>query len=210
MENKKPSLQEVVEKLEKLFEIFNQKFYNGELQTPVITVSPDVMMGSYGWCTIGKVWKQNGADGEFYEINLCAEYLSRPLKEICATLLHEMVHLWNLQIGVKDTSRGVSYHNKKFKNEAEQRGLLIEHDDKYGWTKTSLQEETAEFIESLAEDAVSLYRTGAFAFHTGKGKSTKKSSSRKYICENCGMSVRATKEVHIKCEDCDCTMIVEE
>lgn len=39
---------------------------------------------------------------------------------------------------------------------------------------------------------------------TGTGK--KKSNVRKYQCPNCGNSVRATKEVHIGCLDCDTVM----
>lgn len=45
------SLKPVIEKLEKLFSMFNQRFYNGELQIPVITISPDTTKGAYGWCT---------------------------------------------------------------------------------------------------------------------------------------------------------------
>ncbi len=33
------SLKPVIDKLENLFSKFNEKFYNGELQTPIITVS---------------------------------------------------------------------------------------------------------------------------------------------------------------------------
>ena len=45
-------------------------------------------------------------DDGFYEINICAEHLARPFEQVAETLLHEMVHLYNLQIGVQDTSRG--------------------------------------------------------------------------------------------------------
>lgn len=38
------------------------------------------------------------------------------------------------------------------------------------------------------------------------GIKQKKSSTRKYVCPCCGMSVRATKVVNIKCGDCDITM----
>ena len=48
------SLKPVIEKLESLFSSFNQKFYNGELQTPVITVSPDTTKGAYGCVLRGK------------------------------------------------------------------------------------------------------------------------------------------------------------
>lgn len=56
------SLKPVIDKLEKLFSKFNDRFYGGELQTPVITVSPDTTKGAYGWCTSWKAWKE--ADSE--------------------------------------------------------------------------------------------------------------------------------------------------
>lgn len=201
------SLQKVVAKLEAMFSTFNDKYYDGKLQTPVITVSPDVTSGSYGWCTTWKAWKREGTDG-FYEINITAEHLSRPFKNICATMLHEMVHLWNLQNGVKDTSRGFSYHNKLFKNEAEIRGLSIEHDDKYGWTKTSLNQEASDWleIEFAGDMGFDLYRTAGIRHQPdeeGEEETKKKSSSRKYCCPECGMIVRATKEVRVSCMDCD-------
>ena len=129
------SLKPIVDKLENLFSKFNEKFYGGELQKPIITVSPDTTKGAYGWCTSWKVWsnKEPKAISEmkpeeveamknegFYEINLCAEHLARPFEHVAETLLHEMVHLYNLQVGVQDTSRSGTYHNKKYKEAAEQ------------------------------------------------------------------------------------------
>lgn len=147
------SLKPVIDKLEGLFSKFNEKFYNNELQFPVITVSPDTTKGAYGWCTAWKAWstsepkkvadisKMTKEDLEamkkegFYEINICAEYLARPFEQVAETLLHEMVHLYNLQVGIQDTSRGGTYHNKKYKEAAEQHGLTVDKDAKYGWTK---------------------------------------------------------------------------
>lgn len=142
---KETSLKPVIEKLESLFSKFNEKFYNNELQTPVITVSPDTTKGAYGWCTAWKVWtvgeqkkiadlstltkedlEAMKKDDGFYEINICAEHLARPFEQVAETLLHEMVHLYNLQIGVQDTSRGGTYHNKKYKEAAEKHGLTVE------------------------------------------------------------------------------------
>lgn len=108
------SLKPVIEELENLFSKFNARFFADKLEKPVITVSPDHTRGAYGWCTGWKAWKA-GEDEGHYEINLCAEYLNRPFEETCGTLIHEMVHLQNLQDGVQDTSRSGTYHNKKFK-----------------------------------------------------------------------------------------------
>jgi hypothetical protein len=165
------SLQPVIDKLEKLFSTFNDHFYNGELQTPIITVSPDTTSGAYGWCTSWKAWKkpdQEDKDAGFYEINICSEHLTRSFKELCGTLLHEMVHLWNLQNDVKDTSRGGTYHNLKFKKEAEQRGLIIEQHPKYGWTVTKLNEEAEQFIDEMNNSGFGLYRDSAAKFQTKK------------------------------------------
>lgn len=199
------SLKVIIQKLEDLFEQFNNKFYDGQVQKPVITVSPDTTKGAYGWCTSWKAWKekmdneedQNDAPG-YYEINLCAEHLARPFTEVCATLLHEMVHLWNLQNEVQDTSRGGNYHNKKFKQVAEEHGLIIEQHPKHGWTLTSLNDEAKVFIEGMHENGFDIYRS-----KLPKLKPSKSSSSRKYVCPYCGLIIRATKEVHVICSNCD-------
>ena len=207
----KGSLQSIIGKLEELFETFNQVYYNGELQKPVIAVFPDTTSGAYGWCTTWKAWKvveeEQVKDG-YFEINVCAEHLTRPFYQVCATLLHEMVHLYNLQIGVKDTSRGGTYHNKKFKEEAEKRGLLIDKDYKYGWTVTYLQPSTEKFIDTLGDNKFEMQRDKALKCLPKGGKSS--SSSRKYVCPSCGTIVRATKEVNIICGDCNEKMEVEE
>ena len=52
------SLKPVIDKLENLFSKFNEKFYNGELQTPIITVSPDTTKGAYGWYCLESVEQQ--------------------------------------------------------------------------------------------------------------------------------------------------------
>lgn len=201
------SLKTVIEKLEKLYSTFNDKFYNRELQVPVITVSPDTTSGAYDWCTSWKAWKQKDLAAEseqqepdgYYEINMCAEHLARPFKEVCGTLLHEMVHLWNLQTGVQDTSRGGTYHNKKFKKVAEEHGLIIDQHPKYGWTITTLNAEAVQFIDSIAKDEQGF---GIYRSKLPKFKAASNSSSKKYVCPCCGTIIRATKEVHVTCTDC--------
>ena len=199
MENK--SLHDIIGKLEKLFSTFNDKFFNSECEKPIITISPDTTKGAYGWCTAWKAWKQSPDDKEgYYEINMCAEYLNRLFLHTCSTLIHEMVHLLNLQNKVQDTSRSGKYHNKRFKETAEQHGLVIEKDEKYGWCRTSLTEEAADWIKSTYnnEDGFGLYRS-----KLPKVKTSSSSSSRKYVCPGCGTIIRATKEVSVTCTDCE-------
>ena len=215
------SLKPVIDKLENLFSKFNEKFYNGELQTPIITVSPDTTKGAYGWCTAWKAWSNKQPeqkktvdlaamskedlenlkkDEGFYEINICAEHLARPFEQVAETLLHEMVHLYNLQIGVQDTSRGGTYHNKKYKEAAEQHGLTVGKDAKYGWTVTTLNDEAKAFVSSFQDKKFELHRK---SFPKIPGAAKTKWSTRKYVCPMCGTIIRATKEVHVVCGDCE-------
>lgn len=196
----KKSLGSIVAALESLFQQFNLKYFAGELEMPVIAVSPDTTSGAYGWCTTWKAWKSKddeSKDGGFYEINMCAEHLTRPFEEVCGTLLHEMVHLDNIGKGIKDTSRGGTYHNKRFKETAEQHGLIIDRDSKYGWTITKLNDDAKAFVSTLDGSAFQLFREKAPRLSKAGS-----SSSRKYVCPCCGLIVRATKEVRVICGEC--------
>lgn len=197
----------IIEKLNLVFQKANDRFFDGSLEKPMITVSPDMTAGAYGWFTTWKAWEEKDGTG-YYEINITAEYLDRDIHETVGTLLHEMTHMFNTINGIKDTSRGGSYHNKNFKAEAEKRGLAIGRDEKYGWTLTELNPEGEEFVHSLGIEGFDLKRTGGAKNNTSTGKG--KGSSRKYVCPGCGMIVRATKEVYIICGDCDLPLELEE
>ena len=201
------SLKPVIEELESLFSKFNKAFFEGKLEQPVITVSPDTTKGAYGWCTGWKAWQDSNKEGGFYEINLCAEYLNRPFEDTCCTLIHEMVHLWNLQLGVQDTSRSGTYHNEKFKEAAEAHGLIVEKTAQHGYSTTTLAPATLTFIQSLGKNSFSLVRPRPLGL---KGASKAKQSSRKYVCPGCGAIIRATKEVYVICGDCELPFVEQE
>lgn len=186
-----------MKKIEKLFSKLNNHYFNAGLPAPVITISPDKTKGAYGWCSCKKIWKETSKNNAaYYEINICAEYLNRKFEEVVATLLHEMVHLYNLEHSIKDTSRNGTYHNKKFKETAEKCGLVIERDSKYGWTITTLNQDAKEFVKSLNMKNFSLYR------QKDEKNKLQNQSSRKYVCPQCGCIIRATKEVHVMCIEC--------
>lgn len=191
------TIKPMIATLEDLFVKLNKKYFEGKLEQPVIVIAPDTYR-AYGWFTSWKAWQEtNNKDSEgYYEITITSDYLDRSPIEIAATLLHEMIHLYNQMRGVKDCSRGGKYHNLKFKEAAEAHGLITKKDPKYGWCETLPTKNTEEYLESL-KLSFPLYRPTP-----EKGKRIIKSSSRKYICPCCGTSIRATKEVHIICSDC--------
>lgn len=203
-----PTIRPMVKTLEDLFVKFNEKFFGGELETPVITIAPDTCR-SYGWFTTWRAWKETGnEDSEgYYEINVSSDYLNRDPVEVAATLLHEMVHLYDEMQGVKDCSRAGKYHNKKFQMAAEAHGLICEKSQKYGFSITKPTEETVEFIKSF-DLKFNLYRPTVSDKPTPdddeeeKDKPRKKSSTRKYVCPVCGTIIRSTKDVNVICGDC--------
>ncbi|MCL2311697.1 MAG: recombinase family protein [Firmicutes bacterium] len=129
----------------------------------------------------------------------------------------EMCHLYNIQNGIQDTSRGGTYHNVKFKETAEKSGLIVEKNDKYGYCVTTPSPELIEYVKENCRagcfklERMKTYRDGTPKTTTkgedGKEKtvSRTKQSMRKYICPKCGLIVRASKDITDKlmCIDCN-------
>lgn len=211
------SLVPILQELEHFFEVFNDHFFEGVLQPAVINASTTGRKNAYGWCTAWKAWTTNNKDDihtanptpeeirilteqdGYYEINICAEYLSRPFPQICATLIHEMVHLFCLQFDIKDTSRNGVYHNNKFRENAERFGLIVSKDSRAGWHITELNLEALKFVESLNHDAFDLHRRNM----KNTVETPKKPGMRKYVCPVCNCIIRATREVEVRCMRCE-------
>ena len=197
--------------LNSIFDLLNERYFEGALSRPIITIQSTPK--AYGHYTLYDDWSVDGDKG-MREINIGAGTLSRPIENIVATLLHEMVHYWNDKNGVKDASRNGTYHNKLFKAKAEACDLQVAHHPTYGWSITSPSDLLLEFCLENNLTEIRLCRIDAVidrlpgsgpSFGTGSknGGFNKKSSTRKYICPCCGMSVRATRIVNIACLDCD-------
>ena len=200
--------------LNKIFDLLNEEYFESTLPRPTITIQSTPK--AYGHFSLREdTWVSKL--GGTHEINLGAGTIARPIEQICATLLHEMVHYYNYQNGVQDCSRGNTYHNKKFKEAAENHGLCVDHSEKYGWSHTTPSDELIEFVLKYDLTDILINRNEFTGFqitgtgtHNGAGvfTPTKPSSTRKYICPCCGMSVRATRVVNIACLDCSEQMIV--
>lgn len=209
--------QRVSQYLVKLFKAINEEYFNSELEIPTITIQSTV--GTYGHVSVNKVWHNN--ETETHELNLSADYLNRPIENVVATLIHEACHLYAITNDIKDTSNNGVYHNKKFKQIAEDRGLEINRHEKYGWTITEPTEKTIDFCINNGFEDIQIVRQSMFSIggfsggKTGNGsvpiqKPKKPSSTRKYICPCCGNSFRATKKINVMCIDCNKQFIIAE
>ena len=195
--------------LEKMFRALNRRYFGNVLEEPVITIQST--RRAYGHVTVSKAWRRQDG-GMRHELNIAAGTLDRPIENVVATLLHEMVHLYNMQMGIQDTSRGGTYHNKRFRDAAVARDLAISYDSRIGW---SITEPTETLINVIIEEGWTDIQMGRFDDFAPSGAgSTPKvrgtgttSSTRKYCCPGCRCSIRATKAVNIICGDCLLPMI---
>ena len=198
--------------LNKIFDLLNQEYFESALSRPTITIQSTPK--AYGHFSLNKdTWISKL--GGTHEINLGAGTLSRPIENVVATLLHEMVHYFNHINGVQDCSRGNTYHNRRFKEAAESRGLIITHTDKYGWSHTEPSDELLAFCLRFGlteilinRNEATYFRVGGTGTHDGANSPPPRiSSTRKYICPCCKMSVRATRTIRIACMDCNEQMV---
>ncbi len=210
------SMARLTGQLERMFRAINQDFFDGELDTPIITVTPTAR--AYAHYTPWNAWTSKEEHKK--EINISSAYLDRPMEYICASLLHEAVHMYTDTIlNQSDTSRGGAYHNALFKQAAEAHGLICTKTGN-GWSDTSstlsdklmdwvlLHDEFREIELCRTTPGVAVVGTGLRSVdrgtvYTGTGKN----NSRRYVCPCCRTIIRATRSVNVLCGDCMTAMI---
>ena len=198
-----------VQYLTKIYNLANEDFFGGEL--PEVTLTVQENAGTYGHISVSNTWFTTDGRG-MKELNIAAQYLTRPIENVVATILHEMSHLYNMEHNIKDCSS--YYHNKKFKKTAEEiAGLIINQDIKYGWTITEPGERVIDFcIRHELEDIQIGKGIDWTSFLGGSGSGTttvtppkapKKGNSIKWICPCCGQIIRSTRDnINVLCGDC--------
>ena len=137
----------LTKELYRAFNVFNKTFANGTLTTPIITLQPSEGKNAYGWFG-AKFWVDARTKKGVSEINLSAEYLARGCNGLLETLLHEMAHLKNAEAGIRDCTSG-QYHNKRFKEAAEEFGLVVTRIKGKGYARTALGEAAIDAIKDL-------------------------------------------------------------
>jgi SprT-like family len=190
------NLQPAVSELHKIYKRANTVLFNNELPEDVVIVIQSRGKRNFlGWMYTTPIWTA-GEKEELFEIGIASETLNRPYFQTITTLIHEMVHVWNVVKGVKDTSRGNTYHNKKFLHACESIGMEYTHeapDSKIGWSAVTLTKELENKIKfwGINKDAFAVARKDI----NGTGTKTKKKSNIiKWVCPSCGEIIRSSKD----------------
>lgn len=196
--------------LEKLFRMLNADWFDGQLETPVITIQSTPR--AYGHYSTFDAWDVKGEGRR--EINLGAGTLDRPIEETVATLLHEMCHMFDdVVLNVQDCSGSSRmYHNKAFKRTAESHGLIVTH-TRYGWSHTEPADSLLEWILENNVQEIKLNRNESHGIRIAGGNAAanggaattgtiSKGHSIRYKCPVCGQLARTTKTARLICGDC--------
>ncbi len=193
--NSVSNAREYEKELTRIFDRFNKHFWESALPEVIITFVPT--QKAYGHMTTGPVWISRDGNSK-YELNISAYTIDRNPEEVCATLLHEQCHLYNLLHDIKDTSNHNRYHNKRFKKVAEEHGLIVEYYTSVGWSKTSLSEETKAYVKKLNIKTFKYRRKYVY----------KGSSLRRFSCPICnGPKVYSIKDQGVLCGNCKIPLV---
>lgn len=199
--------------LSKLYDMLNTDLFDGQLERPVITIQSTP--AAFGHVSIAPVWTVKGEPRR--ELNIGAGTLSRPIENTIATLVHEMAHIYNMDIaGVQDCSGSSRhYHNKHFKQAAETHGLIVTRSDKYGWSHTEpgdmllkwLLENNIQDIMLTRHDPFGVRITGGATPSTNGGvilppTAATRPHNYRWECPCCHAVARSGKPVRLICGDC--------
>jgi len=188
--------------LEKMFDLFNDHFFEEKLPKTIISIQSAGKKPKLGWFTLSdEVWKDKEEKEKYFEISISSEYLNRGLEKVSSTLLHEMTHEYNYINGIKDTANNMIYHNKKFKKSAEDHGLIIEKDNRIGYSISELNDESKMFVSTIKIDT-SIFDYSRSIFR--KPKIENKYKLYTFICPKCNCSIKSTNtEGEFECVPCN-------
>ena len=213
------NMSRVIGEIQSIGRKINKDWFNNELDMDKVIWTVQSTPKAYGHFTPYLSYRVHDKAGErgAVEINIGGGTLDRPIEAVVSTMIHEMTHYYNWSHDVKDCSRNNTYHSKKFKNEAEKHGLVIEYDSRVGW---SLTQPSEKLLDWIIDNSLEEFRLGRNEMHqlnlTGLGgtangtlikPTSTKNNSIKMICPYCGNIARVTKKTNLICGDCMAKMI---
>ncbi len=201
-------INDALTELNRIFQILNVEKFDGVLPEPIITIQ--FVKNTFGHFTTKKIWKNknldiNSEDDSFYEININPNGFLRSPEEIVATLLHEMVHYYNQIQNINDCNGNV--HNKKFKTLAENVGLKVEKNKKYGWGVTYCSDSLKDYIKNTIQPNQSVFKY--FRYIPPKEQKKRKKTIFKYTCPYCGLEIKGKEKLNVKCGLCNINLEME-
>ena len=102
-------INETITHLNTMYRVFNEKLDAQLPEDIVFTLIPNRSRSKFlGWFAQSR-WVHNS--NKIHEINFAADFLNRAVSDIAETMIHEMTHLKNCMLGIKDCN-AQQYHNR--------------------------------------------------------------------------------------------------
>ena len=195
------------------YDYFNGELFGGELR-PCLLVFRDAARKKNG-VVLGHFCANRWASGVFsgdepihtHEISLNPITLTRPLEDTLGTLVHEMAHQWQQDIG--KPPRG-GYHDRQWAKKMVQIGLIPSDSGEPGGKQTGQRmthyvDPQGEFARSLEliPDAVRLPWVTGEALGIKGPKKPAERNKVKYTCPGCEANVWGKAELKLVCGECD-------
>ena len=215
-------------KYQRLYDYYNDQLFKGGLPFCLLILSRNMEK------VCGHFSKDRWQDREgnsTHEINLNPVYMATATdKNICQTLVHEMVHLWQHEFG-KPSRAG--YHNKEWAAKMKEVGLMPSHTGKKGGKQTGQQMDdypiaggifekafekmpkdillpfkSKEFLEELefldaVLEGIGTSETGITSEYRPRPQRRPKKKNRiKYSCSSCKANVWGKPNLELLCKTC--------
>lgn len=128
--------------IRRAFDFWNERVWDGELPVPVFNFHPQPPNGARLGHFLEDAWKagdrrSRDQDEIVFYADLC---LKEGMRQVLATLVHEMVHLWQRHHGVPSRN---NHHNLQWHAEARRAGFRTTKGDYRGHTEPAAEFEAA-------------------------------------------------------------------
>jgi hypothetical protein len=186
-----------------MYDHFNEALFGGQLPHVILNFSRKAH-------TLGFFAPERWDNGRkvTHEISLNPSYLrEREPRDVAATLVHEMVHLWQSEHG---TPSRVGYHNSEWAEKMDEVGLVPSSTGEPGGARVG--QKMSHYIApggSFARAYVSLPKAARLPWQCGEpgeGRGRRGASPKnkvKYTCPECGVNAWGKPELNLRCGDCD-------
>lgn len=181
-----------------MFDHFNRELFGGQLPHVILNFSRDLKR-AVGYYAVNR-WESEAKKVD--EITLNPDHLKRGPQATAATLVHEMVHLWQQSCGKPSRS---GYHNKEWADKMEAVGLIPSSTGQPGGRRVGQR-----MTHYVAEDGAFLRSFKALALalpwqSEGRRVATTKyeKAKVKYSCAQCGTNVWGKPGLQIGCMECN-------
>lgn len=226
------NLSDDINTIRKVFEIFNEELFEGQLDTPYINIIPSLKVKYNYKVEMPTGWKKSKWDREedCIRMFLSEKIYLKNTKDIYVTLVEAMIMQYDLEMAAMHKGAGSkwkrlinnnnNYFGKRYRVECEKRGLKIiesEKEDKIDKEEKEKENKKPVVCAGKIFDDVYLnyniennfklvYKYVPPKIEQGRDKGNNGQSMRLFICPECKMKIRVTKtgDIDIRCYNDGC------